>query len=244
MLVIPASGADVLVLLPGFMIAASSYSVLARSVADAGSTVIVPQLYRRGLGALAGRVPVATEASSASALVRRLLAEKQGARVHLAGHSRGGQAAWLAARQLAAEGPPPSEGLAPSAGRLASLILLDPVDGQGRRPSGPTSTTAPADPALPTLVVGAGVGGRCAPAGIDHRQFARAEPAARHVIVDGLGHADLLSSRGRDLGRRLCGGGADPDAARAVTAALVNAWITAVAAAVPLPAVPGARPVR
>jgi len=40
MLVIPAAGADVLVMLPGFMIAASSYTVLARSVADAGSTVI------------------------------------------------------------------------------------------------------------------------------------------------------------------------------------------------------------
>jgi len=47
-----------------------------------------------------------------------------------------------------------------------------------------------------------------------------------------------------DLGRRLCGGGPDPDAARAVTAALVNAWISAVAAAVPLPAVPGTRPAR
>lgn len=256
MLVIPAAGADVLVMLPGFMIAASSYTVLARSVADAGSTVIVPQLYRRGLGALAGRVPVAAEASSAGALVRRLLTERPDARVHLGGHSRGGQEAWLAARQLAAagppagegrpagEGPPASEGGAPGAGRPASLILVDPVDGQGRRPSGPTSTTGPADPALPTLVVGAGVGGRCVPAGVDHRQFARAAPTARHVIVDGLGHADLLSGRGRDLGRRLCGGGADPDAARAVTAALVNAWITAVAAAVTLPAVPGTRPVR
>jgi pimeloyl-ACP methyl ester carboxylesterase len=201
MLVIPASGSDVLVLLPGFMIAASAYTVPARSVADAGSTVVVPQLYRRGLGALAGRVPVAAEARSAGEFVRRLLAERPYVRVHLGGHSRGGQAAWVAARRLTGEGTPPGEGRAPGGGRapgesrLASLILLDPVDGQGRRPSGPTSTTEPADPALPTLVVGAGIGGRCAPAGVDHRQFARAAPAARHVIVDGLGHADLLSGR-------------------------------------------------
>lgn len=232
MLVVPASGADVLVLLPGFMIAASSYSVLARSVADAGSTVIVPQPYRRGLGALAGRVPVTAEARTAADLVRQVLNRRADARVHLAGHSRGGQAAWLAARRLAGEGLP------------ESLVLLDPVDGQGRRPGGPASTAEPADLAVPTLVVGAGVGGRCAPAGVDHRQFARATPAARHVIVDGLGHADLLSGAGRRLGRRLCGGGPDPDAARAVTAALVSAWITAVATSTPLPRVPGARQVR
>ena len=128
--------------------------------------------------------------------------------------------------------------------RPASLILLDPVDGQGRRPNGPTSTVEPASFAAPTLVVGAGIAGRCAPAGVDHRQFARATRTARHVIVDGLGHADLLSGRGRELGRRLCGGGPDPDAARVVTAALVGAWITAVAAATALQAIPGVRQVR
>lgn len=232
MLVVPGSGSDVLVLLPGFMIAAPAYAALAGSVADAGTTVIVPQLYRRGLGALAGRVPVAAEADAAIALIGDVQAERPGARFHLGGHSRGGQVAWLAARRPAGIGLP------------ASLVLLDPVDGQGRRPVGPTSTAEPADLAVPTLVVGAGVGGRCAPAGVDHRQFARATPSARHVIVDGLGHADLLSGAGRRLGRRLCGGGPDPDAARAVTAALVSAWITAIATSTPLSRVPGTRQLR
>jgi pimeloyl-ACP methyl ester carboxylesterase len=232
MLVVPAPGPDVLVLLPGFMIAASAYTALAESVADAGSTVIVPQLYRRGFGALAGRAPVAAEAAAAAALVRRVAADKPGARVHLGGHSRGGQAAWRAAGPLAGGGLP------------ASVVLLDPVDGQGRRPSGPTSTAVPAAFTVPTLVVGAGVGGRCAPEGINHWQFARATPAARHLLVEGLGHADLLVGRGRELGRRLCGGGDDPDAARAVLAALINAWITAVAASAPLPTVPGTAVLR
>lgn len=232
LLIIPASGPDVLILLPGFMIAAASYTVLAQAVAGSGSTGIVPQLYRRGLGALAGRVPVASEAAAAADLVRSVAADRPGARIHLGGHSRGGQAAWRAAGQLRSDDRP------------ASVVLLDPVDGQGRRPSGPTSTAQEAAFTVPALIVGAGVGGRCAPEGINHRQFARATPAARHVLVPGLGHADLLDGRGRDLGRRLCGGGPDPDAARAATAALIGAWITAVATATPLPMVPGATLLR
>lgn len=227
LLIIPASGVDVLILLPGFMIAAASYTALARAVAGTGSTVIVPQLYWRGIGALAGRVPVATEAAAAADLVRSVAADRPGARIHLAGHSRGGQAAWRAAGQLVDDELP------------ASVVLLDPVDGQGRRPSGPISTAQEAAFTVPALIAGARVGGRCAPEGINHRQFARATPAARHLLIEGLGHADLLDGRGRDLGRRLCGGGPDPDAARAATAALIGAWITAVATQAALPPVPG-----
>lgn len=232
MLVRAGSGADVLVLLPGFMIAASAYSALAEAVADAGSTVIVPQLYRRGIGALAGRAPVTAEARAASGLVRSVAAERPDARVHLGGHSRGGQAAWRAAGGLIDDGLP------------VSLVLLDPVDGEGRRPAGPTATAAPAAFAVPTLIVGAGVAGQCAPERINHQQFARANPSAPHVIVDGLGHADLLTGRARDLGRRLCGGGPDPDVARAVTAELIAAWLAAIAASRPLPAVRGTRQLR
>jgi len=231
-LLVAGSGADVLILLPGFMIAAQSYTALARAVAGSGATVIVPQLYRRGLGALAGRVPVATEAAAAADLVRSVTADRPGARIHLGGHSRGGQAAWRAAGQLREDDRP------------ASVVLLDPVDGEGRRPTGPTSTAHEAAFTVPALVVGAGIGGRCAPEGINHRQFAQATPAARHVLVQGLGHADLLDGRGRDLGRRLCGGGPDPDAARAVTAALIGAWITAVATGAPLRPVPGTTALR
>ncbi|WP_420121848.1 chlorophyllase/cutinase-like alpha/beta fold protein [Nakamurella sp.] len=219
------AGSGVIVLLPGFMIAPAGYEALARSLAGAGPTVVVPQLYRRGIGALAGRVDIADEAVRAADLVRATVRDHPGSPLHLAGHSRGGQAAWRATGLLAAAGCGP-----------ASLVVIDPVDGAGRNPTVPTSTAMPVSWAVPTLVLGAGVEGRCAPAPVNHRQFARAAPAARHLVVEGLGHADLLDGRSRSFGRRLCGGGPDPDAARGVLAAVLLAWIEAVGRAVRDPA--------
>lgn len=237
MLTVAGTGPEVIVLLPGFMIAPTGYGALARSLAGAGPSVLVPQLYRRGIGALVGRVDVAEEAARAADLVRATARDRPGSPVHLAGHSRGGQAAWRATALLAAAGCVP-----------ASLAVIDPVDGAGRNPTVPTSTAVPVSWSVPTLVLGAGVEGRCAPAPVNHRQFARADPAARHLIVDGLGHADLLDGRSRSFGRRLCGGGPAPDAARDVLAAVLVAWIGAVAGRrdgpVELPAVAGATVLR
>lgn len=231
-LIVRGAGPDLLVLLPGFMIAPAGYSILARSLAEAGPTVLVPQLYRRGPGALAGRVGVADEAGRAADFLSATAARHPGSRLHLAGHSRGGQAAWLVASLLAGGGLP------------ASLAVVDPVDGAGRNPTAPTSTVAPVTWTVPALVVGAGVEGRCAPGAVNHRRFAMANPAARHVLVDGLGHADLLDGRWRALGRRLCGGGPDPDGARGALTALLLAWITSVDRATDLPSVTGTTVLR
>ena len=67
----------------------------------------------------------------------------------------------------------------------------------------------------------AGVSGPCAPVGANHEQFARATPQSVHIVVEDLGHADMLQGRARTLGRRLCGGGTDPDAARGVCTGLL-----------------------
>lgn len=243
-LTVPGTGPGVLVLLPGFMIAPAGYAVLARALAGSGPTVMVPELYRRGIGALAGRVDVTEEAVRAADLVRDIARDHPGERVHLAGHSRGGQAAWRATGVLAGgTGRRSGAGSGP-----ASLMLVDPVDGAGRNPTAPTSTTVPVTWTVPTLVLGAGVEGRCAPVAVNHRQFARADPASRHVVVTGLGHADLLDGRSRSFGRRLCGGGPDPDAARGVLVAMLQAWIGAVSRAtdgtLDLPAVDGVTVLR
>lgn len=182
-----------LVFLPGFMTGASPYGALLEPLADHGVDLIVPQLYPRGLGALRGKHSVRQEAADAAELVRGVSGP-----VFLAGHSRGGQAAWLAAGQA----------------QVAGLFLLDPVDGQGRRPSQDLSTRRSSAYDGPAWIVGAGIGGSCAPVGANHEQFARATPQAVHVVVHDLGHADMLQGRSRSLGRRLCGGGDDPDAAR------------------------------
>ena len=117
--------ARTLVFLPGFMGSAESYRELLTPVAEGGTTVIVPQLYRRGVAALLGRVSVAAEAEAAAELVRATALERPESAVFLGGHSRGGQAAWRAAGLLAP-------------GLPAGLVLLDPVDGEGRDTTTPT----------------------------------------------------------------------------------------------------------
>lgn len=192
-----------LLFLPGFMIAAPAYDALLQPVQVAGWQVVVPQLYPRGVSALLGRHSVTDEAREAAKLVH--------GRCVIAGHSRGGQAAWLAA------------GMADVAG----VVLIDPVDAQGRRPDGPTSTRSKASFTCPCLIVGARLGGRCAPEGVNHVQFAQVTPQAEHVIVDDLGHADMLSGRPLTFGRRVCGGGADPVAAREHVSGLMVAFLAA-----------------
>ncbi|HNO16378.1 MAG TPA: hypothetical protein PKH30_09555, partial [Actinomycetota bacterium] len=145
------------------------------------------------------------EAADAAAVVRELAG-----RVYLAGHSRGGQAAWLAAGEIP---------------ELAGLFLLDPVDGQGRRPQQDLSTRVPSAFSGDACILGAGVTGPCAPVGANHEQFARATPQAIHLLVADLGHADMLDGRARSLGRRLCGGGKDPDEARAVCTHLLADFV-------------------
>lgn len=132
----------------------------------------------------------------------------EGRELWLAGHSRGGQVAWRAA------GAVPPDGLA----------LVDPVDGAGPRTRPDASRTAPHG-LRRTLVVGAARGGRCAPERLGHRAFAAADPRAWHAAVDDCGHADVLDGWERALGRRLCGGGREPDAARTTVTALLRAYL-------------------
>ena len=204
--------ARTLVFLPGFMGSAESYRELLTPVAEGGTTVIVPQLYRRGVAALLGRVPVAAEAEAAAELVRATAHERPGSAVFLGGHSRGGQAAWRAAGLLAP-------------GLPAGLVLLDPVDGEGRDATTPTGTVGGARFTCRALIIGAGIGGRCAPAPVNHEVFAAATPGSSHVVVTRLGHADMLSGRGRALGRRLCPGADDPDPGRAACTALIDDFL-------------------
>jgi hypothetical protein len=197
-----------LVLLPGFMSSAESYRALVSPLVGAGISVLVAQLYPRGISALTGRHTVEDEARDAAELVRREV--RDGTRVVLAGHSRGGQAAWRAANLLATEGVP------------AALVLVDPVDGAGRRPEVPSSTLDPVEFRCPCLVIGAGIGGRCAPEPVNHRVFAAAAPEAGHVVVDAIGHGDVLGDRPAATARRLCGGAIDPAPGRAIVTALIT----------------------
>ena len=201
------------VLLPGFLSSPRSCSTLVAALDAAGSEVVVPSLAPGRLALLTGRYTVEQEGVDAAAVVRAEIA--RGRRVLLAGHSRGGQAALRAARILVARDD--------ERAGLLGLVLLDPVDGGGRRPAARTTTAWRSALGVPTTVVGAGHGGPCAPEPVNHVAFADAIPEARHVVVEGMGHADLLDGRERALGRRLCGGADDPDPARGLVAALLVA---------------------
>lgn len=228
MLVLGEGSTTVLVFLPGFMAPPAAYRRLLEPVARSGVECRVPQLYPRGPSAALGRHPVAAEAQAAAGIVAGLT--RDGRSVWLGGHSRGGQAAWLTA------------GLTP----IAGLVLVDPVDGDGPR-SEPTSTVRPPELDRVPLIIGAGKGGRCAPARLNHHAFASSvhdtsSPGCVHVVVEDCGHGDMLDGRWRRAARLLCGGGADPDRARASMSRLITRWIDeSVGSPAELP--PGVRPV-
>jgi len=184
------------------MINPHAYRSLLTPVADAGVGVIVPKLYRRSLRAMTGRYSPDDEAGDAIAVARHLAHE--GGPLWLGGHSRGGLVAWLAAPSIEPLG----------------LVLVDPVSGGG----GPRA--APEPPSrrtlhCPCLVIGCAIGGACAPAGRNHAEFARVATGCTHLVVPDCGHADMLDGIDARLGRRACGHGRDPAAARAAISALL-----------------------
>jgi pimeloyl-ACP methyl ester carboxylesterase len=192
-----------LLFLAGFMTAPRAYTSLLAPVAATGIHVVVPRLARRGLRVLTGRYGPDDEAGDAIALARRLGAENPGP-LWLGGHSRGGLVAWLAATSIEPLG----------------IVLVDPVSGGG----GPRAAPEPPPRRTlhcPCLVVGCALGGRCAPAGRNHDEFARVAAGCTHVVVPDCGHADMLDGVDARLGRLACGHGQDPAAARAAISALL-----------------------
>jgi pimeloyl-ACP methyl ester carboxylesterase len=188
-----------LVFFHGFMTSPRSYRQLLEGLAAESVVVVAPRMYRPGPAALAGRPSATEEAEMAVGLVENLRHEYQPRELWLAGHSRGGQVAWLVAASVEPDG----------------MIVIDPVDGGGRKATRPNATAAPAVFDAATLVIGAGLGGRCAPVAVNHERFAAvAPPDATHVVLDSMGHADLLDDRPRRAARLLCPGGDDPDRSR------------------------------
>ncbi|MBP7972034.1 MAG: hypothetical protein KAZ48_04480 [Candidatus Nanopelagicales bacterium] len=105
--------------------------------------------------------------------------------------------------------------------------LLRRRRGLRRRVTGPRSATRTAQRwDIPALIVGAGIGGRCAPEHLNHNHFAAASSEASHVVVSDMGHMDVLNGRARAIGRRLCGGGTDPDRARSTVTEILRRYGT------------------
>lgn len=210
----------------GFMVDIGYYSELLRHLASHGFVVVAPQTYPPG-GFPFGQPSVEEEAAG-------LLAVADWASVHLdriagvatdpvgrglAGHSRGGKVAWLAAS------------LAPE--RFRALAGVDPMDGTlggwTRVINGPFSFE------LPSLIIGAGLGSLpakvpgvvCAPEGENHERFYAASPSPTwHAIVPEGGHADILNDDLSGCGPpcSYCPSGPNPAGMRQLTAGLLAAF--------------------
>jgi hypothetical protein len=99
---------------------------------------------------------------------------------------------------------------------------------RGRHPTTLAAAASPATFTARTLVVGAGLGGRCAPASVNHEHFAAAAPpGSTHVVIDSMGHGDVLDDRPARGARRLCGGSADARHERHIVAQLIGRFVSA-----------------
>ncbi len=199
-----------IVFFAGFMVSPWSYRSLFASIVSDQTSIVAPQMYRRGPGPLIGRPSAVEEADHGVRVVDHVVATRHPDEVWLAGHSRGGQVAWRVAEQIEPVG----------------VIAIDPVDGAGRRPTALAAAAEPATFTARTLVIGAGIEGKCAPDAVNHRHFAAAAPAgATHTVIASMGHGDMLDDRPARVARLMCGGSDDPRHERATVADLVRTFI-------------------
>jgi len=199
-----------IVFFPGFMVSPWSYRSLFASIVSDRTSIVAPQMYRRGIEPLSGHPSPSDEAAAGIRLVEHVVATRRPDQIWLAGHSRGGQVAWRVAQHVDPDG----------------LVVVDPVDGAGRHPTTLGAAAEAARFTARTLVVGAGLGGRCAPAAVNHEHFATAAPSgSSHVVVDSMGHGDVLDDRPARLARMLCGGSTDPRHERGTVAELVRRFV-------------------
>eukprot|EP00798_Chlamydomonas_sp_ICE-L_P004261 gene4261-14373_t len=138
--------------------------------------------------------------------------------VYLCGHSRGAKLSVLAA----IEDP-----------RISALCLIDAVDNTVYAPLGPGYPSAVAaletvpscTRSLPVAVVGAGVGGACAPEQSNYRKFYEASNSPSwEVLIRNAGHFSFLDDQS-PFQRAVCeGGDTRDDDVRMVAQTVMVAW--------------------
>jgi chlorophyllase len=210
----------------GFQSRNDHYDQILQQLASHGFVVVAPQMYEPGLGAFTGNPSAEQEAETSLALIRWLdesLSRITGVtadtgRLGIAGHSRGGKVSWLALRS------------APL--RFAAIAGVDPVDGTGGPPgrAGPQArvTAEPLVYSAPSLIIGCGRSGRCAPDGDNHVQFYAASPApAWHVVAPDYGHGDMLDEDVAQLAGLICRTNPAREPMRRLTAGLLVAFFRA-----------------
>ncbi|KAJ4827529.1 Chlorophyllase-2, chloroplastic [Turnera subulata] len=228
----------VLVLLHGYLLYNSFYSQLIQHVASHGFIVIAPQLY------LVAGPDSSDEIKSLAAITDWLPEGLHGllpphvqpnlSKLGLAGHSRGGKAAFALALEKAA-----------TKLRFSALIGIDPVDGmdKGQQTPPPVLTYVPHSfdlDGMAVMVIGSGLGEvrknplfpPCAPKGVNHKDFFKEcqKPACYFVVKD-YGHLDMLDDDTKGLRGKatycLCKNGKSREPMRRFTGGVVVAFMKA-----------------
>jgi len=226
----------------GFMARNRAYSSLLAHVATHGFVVVAPQMYEPGLPVLFGSPTAQEEAAKAAELLQWLPTglpailgySPHTARLGLAGHSRGAKVAWLvltrAAAAAQANDDNASEALPVGVDLPCRAVAgVDPVDGRGGPRGNQARVVQGTFPfELPTLVIGCGLAGNCAPAGDNHEQFYAASRApAWHVVIPDAGHADMLDDGPALAASLVCPSGPNRAAARQAMAGLLVTFFRA-----------------
>ncbi|KAJ4967971.1 hypothetical protein NE237_014672 [Protea cynaroides] len=187
-----------LLFLHGYILSNSFYSQLILHIASHGFIVIAPQLYNTAGPDSSEEIKAAASTTSwlSAGLQKVLPADVRPCltKLGLAGHSRGGKAAFALAL-----------GYATTSLKFSALMGIDPVDGmaKGKQTPPPVLTYVPRsfDLDMPVLVIGSGLGEvrknplfpACAPKGVNHEDFFKecCAPASYFVVKD-YGHVDML----------------------------------------------------
>lgn len=208
----------------GFQLLNTAYDDVLSQVASHGFVVIVPQMYEPGIASLFAGPTAEEEAELAEAILLDLplrfdelpAIERYESGIGLAGHSRGGKVAW----RVAVDQPE----------RLRGLVGIDPVDGTGGPAMNqPRVVQGPFSFIQASLILGAGLGGNCAPAGDNHEQFYAASPMPSwHIVATNHGHGDMLDEDVAAAAALLCESNPDRESMRRLTAGLLVAFFRGV----------------
>ncbi|KAL6008081.1 hypothetical protein ACLOJK_033587 [Asimina triloba] len=227
---------SVLVLFHGFLLHNTYYRELLKHVASHGYILVAPQLYW---------VCSSNEIEDACAVLSWLSQGLQSSlptnvkantlNLALAGHSRGGRAAFLIALGKAANTPAIS---------IKLLIGIDPVAGSSANMQlpPPILTFQPRSFDLqgtPVMVIGTGLGSEkknclfpaCAPAGVNHQEFYNeCQPPCFHLVATDYGHMDMLDDPTgiiQKMGYCMCVCGKNTEAMRRFVGGMMVAFLQA-----------------
>ncbi|XP_042513908.1 chlorophyllase-1, chloroplastic-like [Macadamia integrifolia] len=192
----------VLLFLHGFALYNSFYSQLLTHIASHGYISIAPQLYNPKFPTASGYDEINSAADVTNWFpqgLQSLLPENVEAdltKLALAGHSRGGKAAFALKPGSYAQ----------TSLTFSVLIGIDPVAGTSKAFQVPpvilTNREECFNLGIPVMVVGTGLGDNkanpifcsCAPKGVNHEEFFKeCKPTRGHMVATDYGHMDMLN---------------------------------------------------